>query len=105
MSVPHTTGKNSHYSAVVGARYDGVPRCHGINASQIFKWHSQYEDDTLIAVASGEEVVPASEHAAANKQTRKLRRLPDKKTTEAEIIKEGVECGGSVLTIGQCCPG
>ena len=105
MSVPHTAGKNSHYSADDGARYDGAPRCHDINASRLFKWRSQYEDGALIAGASGEEVVPASEHAAANKQTRKLRRLPDKKTTEAEIPREGVECGGSVLTIGQCCPG
>lgn len=36
-----------------------VARLHGINANQIFKWHRQYEDDSLTAEISGEEVVPA----------------------------------------------
>ncbi len=48
---------------------------------------------SLTAVASGEEVVPASELAAANKQIRELQRLLGKKTMEAEILKEAVEFG------------
>ena len=59
----------------------------------IFKWRRQYEDGSLTAVASGEEVVPASELAAANKQIRELQRLLGKKTMEAEILKEAVEFG------------
>ena len=70
-----------------------VARLQDINANQIFKWRRQYEDGSLTAVASGEEVVPASELAAANKQIRELQRLLGKKTMEAEILKEAVEFG------------
>lgn len=45
---------------------------HGINANQIFKWRWQYEHDLLTAVASGEEVVPASELVTANTKICKL---------------------------------
>lgn len=54
---------------------------------------SNIKDGSLTAVASGEEVVPASELAAANKQIRELQRLLGKKTMEAEILKEAVEFG------------
>ena len=74
-----------------GMTVSHVARLHGINANQIFKWRRQYEDGSLTAVASGEEVVPASELAAANKQIRELQRLLGKKTMEAEILKEAVE--------------
>ncbi|HDT6088488.1 TPA: transposase [Raoultella ornithinolytica] len=70
-----------------------VARLHGINANQIFKWCRQYEDGSLTAVASVEEVVPASELAAANKQIRELQPPLGKKTMEAEILKEAVEFG------------
>ncbi|BEN08977.1 hypothetical protein SMETH9_43030 [Serratia marcescens] len=70
-----------------------VTRLHGINANQIFKWRKQYEDGSLTAEVSGEEVVPASELAAANKQIRELQRLLGKKTMEAEILNEAVEFG------------
>ncbi|WP_350262762.1 IS3 family transposase (plasmid) [Pantoea sp. BJ2] len=73
-----------------GMTVSHVARLHGINANQIFKWRRQYEDGSLTAVASGEEVVPASELAAANKQIRELQRLLVKKTMEAEILKEAV---------------
>lgn len=76
-----------------GMTVSHVARLHGINANQIFKWRRQYEDGSLTAVASGEEVVPASELAAANKQIRELQRLLGKKTMEAEILKEAVEFG------------
>ena len=70
-----------------------VARLHGINANQIFKWSRQYEDGSLTAVASVEEVVPASELAADNKQIRELQRPLGKKTMGAEILKEAVEFG------------
>ena len=43
------------------------------------------------AVAAGEDVVSASELAAAIKQINQLQRLPGKKTMEVEILKEAVE--------------
>ncbi len=74
-----------------GMTVSHVACLHSINVNQIFKWSRQYEDGSLTAVASGEEVVPASELAAASKQIRELQRLLGKKTMEAEILKEVVE--------------
>lgn len=78
-----------------GMTVSHVARLHGVNANQIFKWRKEYEEGSLaaVAVAAGEEVVPASELAAANKQIRELQRLLGKKTMEAEILKEAVEFG------------
>ena len=45
------------------------------------------------AITAGEDVVPASELAAAIKQIRELQRLLGKKTMENEILKEAVEVG------------
>jgi len=53
----------------------------------------KYEEGSLTAVTAGEEVVPASELSAANKQICELQRLLGKKTMEAEILKEVVEFG------------
>lgn len=64
-----------------------VARLHGINADQIFKWRTQYEDGSLAAVLSGQDVVPASELAAATRLNRELQRLLGKKIMEAEILK------------------
>ena len=44
-------------------------------------------------MAAGEQVVPASELAAAMKQIKELQRLLDKKTMENELFKEAVEYG------------
>ncbi|MEM8322572.1 IS3 family transposase [Morganella morganii] len=60
-----------------------VARLYGINANQIFKWRKQYENGSLTALKSGEDVVPASELVAANKQIRELQCLLGKKTMEA----------------------
>ncbi len=51
-------------------RDDGllVARQHGVAASQLFLWRKQYQEGSLTAVAAGEQVVPASELAAAMKQ-------------------------------------
>lgn len=90
-----------------GMTVSHVARLHGINAKQIFKWRRQYEDGSLTAVASGEEVVPASELAAANKQIRELQRLLGKKRWKLRSSK------GPWSSVGQknglrtrpCCPG
>ncbi|HAI8596862.1 TPA: IS3 family transposase [Escherichia coli] len=70
-----------------------VARLHGVAASQLFLWRKQYQEGSLTAVAAGEQVVPASELAAAMKQIKELQRLLGKKTMENEILKEAVEYG------------
>ncbi|STE70541.1 transposase [Escherichia coli] len=69
---------------------DGLPlaRQHGVAASQLFLWRKQYQEGSLTAVAAGEQVVPASELAAAMKQIKELQRLLGKKTMENELLKE-----------------
>ncbi len=62
-------------------------------ASQLFLWRKQYQEGSLTAVAAGEQVVPASELAAAMKQIKELQRLLGKKTMENELLKEAVEYG------------
>ncbi|HHS9684214.1 TPA: IS3 family transposase [Klebsiella pneumoniae] len=70
-----------------------VARQHGVAASQLFLWRKQYQEGSLTAVAPGEQVVPASELAAAMKQIKELQRLLGKKTMENELLKEAVEYG------------
>ncbi|EOC2844775.1 IS3 family transposase [Escherichia coli] len=70
-----------------------VARQHGVTASQLFLWRKQYQEGSLTAVAAGEQVVPASELAAAMKQIKELQRLLGKKTMENELLKEAVEYG------------
>ncbi|HDH7761240.1 TPA: IS3 family transposase [Escherichia coli] len=70
-----------------------VARQHGVAASQLFLWRKQYLEGSLTAVAAGEQVVPASELAAAMKQIKELQRLLGKKTMENELLKDAVEYG------------
>ncbi|HGP3863819.1 TPA: IS3 family transposase, partial [Klebsiella pneumoniae] len=70
-----------------------VARQHGVAASQLFLWRKQYQEGSLTAVAVGEQLVPASELAAAMKQIKELQRLLGKKTMENELLKEAVEYG------------
>ncbi|HAJ1551789.1 TPA: IS3 family transposase [Escherichia coli] len=70
-----------------------VARQHGVAASQLFLWRKQYQEGSLTAVAAGEQVIPASELAAAMKQIKELQRLLGKKTMENELLKEVVEYG------------
>ncbi|MEC9751089.1 IS3 family transposase [Escherichia coli] len=70
-----------------------VVRQHGVAASQLSLWRKQYQEGSLTAVAAGEQVVPASELAAAMKQIKELQRLLGKKTMENELLKEAVEYG------------
>ncbi|WP_270569577.1 IS3 family transposase [Escherichia coli] len=51
-----------------------VARQHGVAASQLFLWRKQYQEGSLTAVAAGEQIVPASELAAAMKQIKELQR-------------------------------
>ena len=57
------------------------------------RWRKQFQEGSLTAISAGEDVVPASELAAAIKQIRELQRLLGKKTMENEILKEAVEVG------------
>jgi transposase len=68
-----------------------VARLHGINPNQLFQWRKLRQDNSLSAVAAGEEVVPASKLSDALKQIRELQRLLGKKTMENEILREAVE--------------
>ena len=68
-----------------------VARKHGISASQLFNWRKHEREGALVAVHSGESVVPASELAAARAQIAQLQRMLGKKTMEAEILREAVE--------------
>lgn len=70
-----------------------VARQHGVAASQLFLWRKQYQDGSLTAVTSGEQVVPASELAAAMKQIKELQRMLGKKTMEVELLREAVDIG------------
>ncbi len=74
-----------------GMTVSHVARLHGIQPNLLFKWKKQYLEGSLTAVAAGEDVVPASELAAAIKQINQLQRLLGKKTMEVEILKEAVE--------------
>lgn len=47
-----------------------VARLHGVNAKQIFAWRKQYQEGSLTANMAGEDVVPASELAAAVKKSK-----------------------------------
>ncbi|MGF6919873.1 transposase-like protein [Paraburkholderia sp. 40] len=72
-----------------------VARQHGVNPNQLFHWRTLYQDGSLSAVSTGEEVVPASELSDALKQIRELQRLLGKKTMENEILREVVEVAKS----------
>lgn len=74
-----------------GMTVSHVARLHGIQPSLLFKWKKQYLEGSLTAVAAREQVVPASELAAAIKQIKELQRFLGKKTMEVEILKEAVE--------------
>lgn len=50
-----------------GMTVSHVARLHGVNANQIFAWRKQYLEGSLTAIMAGEDVVPASELAAAVK--------------------------------------
>lgn len=57
-----------------------VAHLHGSNANQIFAWRKQYQEGSFTVIIAGEDVVLASELAAAVKQIKELQRLLGKKT-------------------------
>ncbi len=69
-----------------------VARQHGV-ASQLFLWRKQYQEGSLTAVAAGEQVVPASELAAAMKQIKELQRLLGKKRWKMNSLKKPLNMG------------
>ena len=70
-----------------------VARQHGVAASQLFLWRKQYQERSLTAVAAGEQVVPASELAAAMKQIKELQRLLGKKRWKMNSLKKPLNMG------------
>lgn len=79
----------------LGVTVSHVACLHGIQPSLLFKWKRQDLEGSLTTVAAGEDVVPASELAAAIKQIKELQRLLGKKTMDVGILKEAVEYGQS----------
>ena len=71
-----------------GMTVSHVARLHGIQPSLLFKWKKQYQKRSLTAVAAGEDVVPASELAAAIKQINQLQRLLGKKTEVYDLTQQ-----------------
>ena len=51
-----------------GMAVSHVARLQGIQPSLSFKWKKQYKEGSLTAIAAAEDVVPASELAAAIKK-------------------------------------
>ena len=76
-----------------GTSVSYVARRNGVAPNQLFRWRRLHRDGALTSVGSGEQVVPATERAQAQKQIRELQRLLGKKTLETEILKEAVEVG------------
>lgn len=70
-----------------------VARQHGVAASQLFLWRKQYQEGSLTAVAAGEQIVPASELAAAMKQIKELQRLLGKKRWKMNSLKKPLNTG------------
>lgn len=68
-----------------------VAREHDVQVSQLFTWRKAYETGSLVAVGSGEEVVPASEFHDAIKRIKLLEAALGRKTLENEILKEAVD--------------
>ena len=71
-----------------------VARQHGVAASQLFLWRKQYQEGSLTAVAAGEQVVPASELAAAMKQIKELQRLLGRKRWKMNSSKKPLNMDG-----------
>jgi transposase len=68
-----------------------VARENDVQVSQLFTWRKAYETGSLVAVGSGEEVVPASEFQDAMKRIKLLEAALGRKTLENEILKEAVD--------------
>jgi len=76
-----------------GATVSEVARRYGVAASLLFRWRRLMSEGALVSVGADEQVVPASDYMALQKQVAELQRLLGKKTMEAEILREAVEVG------------
>ena len=65
-----------------------VARQHGVAASQLFLWRKQYQEGSLTAVTAGEQIVPASELAAAIRQIKERQRLLGTKRWKMNSLKK-----------------
>lgn len=63
-----------------------ITRRHGIQPSQLFKWKKQYHEGSLVAVATGEDEILASEVPALVKQIRELEHLLSKTAVMDKIL-------------------
>lgn len=90
-----------------GMTVSHVARLHGINANQIFKWRRQYEDGSLTAVASGEEVVPASELLLPISKSASFSAFWAKRRWKLKYLKRLWSSVGQKngLRMHPCCPG
>lgn len=70
-----------------------VARKHGIAASQIFKWKKLKESGAMMAVDNDDDVVPVSEVRELKERIKRLELILERKTEEAEILKEAVRIG------------
>lgn len=68
-----------------------VARREDVAASLLFQWRKLVRQGALTAVSAEEEMVPASELAAARAEIAKLQHILGKKTLENEVLKEAVE--------------
>lgn len=71
-----------------GMTVSHVARLHSIQPGLLFKWKKQYLEGSLTAVAAGEDVVPASELAAAIKQIKELQCFLGKKPWKLRSSKK-----------------
>lgn len=76
---------------IPGKSVSSVAREHDIQVSQLFTWRKAYENGSLVAVGSGEQVVPASDFQEAMKRIKLLEAALGRKTLENEILKEAVD--------------
>lgn len=88
-----------------GTSVSYVARRNGLAPNQLFRWRRLHRDGAPTSVGSGEQVVPATALAQAQKQIRELQRLLGKNTLETEILKEAVEVGQRKSTYcdRRCC--
>lgn len=75
----------------LGSSVSSVARKYGVNPNQLFTWRRLMRDGGLVAVASQDMVVPASEAKQLKVRIRDLERLLGRKTMEAEILREAIE--------------
>lgn len=78
---------------------------NGIVANQLFKWRMLYNEGSLSAASSDEEMVPATELAAEQKQICELLHLRGKKTMGQKFSRSlrGMPSQKNELYARPCC--